>query len=479
MTESTHTRNDAVLIPFTPMSVKAVPPQKNARSRKREVSVLKSATGAEAPDIDYEALGVPPERIPEMENARLASLAIGRLETSQVYEYAEIIARVRGWTDDQKQFDAWSKAIFKLGCRGAHNFIMVHEKLQNDRTRLVALGLPKASLNELAVAEPQKREEIIQVMEAGAELTAAKIKAMASTTGEADSETSAADAGGVAGLKARIAEKVSAGVPALMSTGVEILRIILVALEPHRRGKRVEKGIALKQLVLPARLLRQQLEWLTWVAMPHGDEFSTTLVHVRPLSRDDRWYELHQTVDQLGGYESWPDAGDVGVWLTETVVPQLEWLLGNHAAKARTVLVEMEKAAEAKTSRAATNKAKAAGQTTRKKLGKAKSRASTPSAADSAGTPEAAPVVTAGSGAPTQKKPRTRKIAAQDAATPQETGTSPAAPEAEPIVLPAQPDAVVALQSESVPAPYAAKPGGGDAFTPPPFLARRRTKNDK
>lgn len=374
MAVSTRNRDDAVAIPFAPASGEALQPQKKARSRKKEVRVPKSATGHEAPD--YEALGVPTERIPEMEDARLASLAIGRLETSQVYEYAEIIAKVRGWTDDQEQFDDWSKVIFQLGRRGAHNYVMVHEKLQDDRDRLIALGLKKALLNELAVAEPQRREEIIQVMEAGTKLSAAKIKAMASA-GEVDEKIAATDAGGVAGLKARIAEKVSAGVPALMTTGVEILRRILTALEPHRRGKRVEKGVALKQLVLPARLLREQLEWLTWVAMPHGDDLSTTLVHVQPLSRDDRWYELHQTIDQLGGYESWPDAGDVGTWLTETVVPQLEWLLGKHAEKARTVLADMEKVAKTERARAAKEKAKSEAQKKkRKKSGKAKTEES-------------------------------------------------------------------------------------------------------
>lgn len=475
MADSANTHDDSVVTPFTTTFDKAAPPQK-ARSRNKE-KVSKAGPSAKAPD--YEALGVPPERIPEMEDARLASLAIGRLTTSQVYEYAEIIARVRGWTDDQKQFDKWSTAIFKLGRRGAHNFVMVHEKLQDDRDRLIALGLPKASLNELAVAEPEKREEIIQVMEAGTELTAAKIKAMASATGDADSETSAADAGGVAGLKARIAEKVSTGMPALMTTGVEILRIILVALEPHRRGKRVEKGVALRQLVLPARLLREQLKWLTWVAMPRGENFSTTEVHVQPLSRDDRWYELYQILEQLGGYESWPDAGDVGTWLTETVVPQLEWMLGNHAAKARTVLVEMEKAAEADKARAAKDKAKVAAQTSRKQVGKAKPRASAPAAAEPVETPEAAPAVTVGSKAPTPKKPRTRKTAAQDAVATDETvkGTGRTAREAEPVALPAQPVAVNAPQSDPVMAPDAATSDGA-GFAPPPFLARRQTKKD-
>ena len=63
-------------------------------------------------------------------------------------------------------------------------------------------------------------------------------------------------------------------------------------------------------------------------------------------------------LEKLGGFETWPAAGQVGTWLADTVVPQLEWLLGERAKKPLAVVDKMAAAAEAERKEAEEAKAR-------------------------------------------------------------------------------------------------------------------------
>lgn len=221
----------------------------------------------------------------------------------------------------------------------------VHRNLQPFRERLVAGGVVATVLYHLAGAGPEKVEEALVLHENGEKLTVSKVKAILDLAGEPSGANP--DDGGAAGLRARIAEKTAIGVALVMDNAAALLEQLQVALEPHRQGKRIVVKEAQRRFIHPARLLREQIETLTWLALPAGGSYADTVVHVKPLSRDDRWYALWQTLEELGGYESWPVAAEVGPWLADTVVPQLEWLLGARAAKANAVVQKMAREAEA------------------------------------------------------------------------------------------------------------------------------------
>lgn len=221
----------------------------------------------------------------------------------------------------------------------------VHRNLQPFRERLVAGGVVATVLYHLAGAGPEKVEEALVLHENGEKLTVSKVKAILDLAGEPSGANP--DDGGAAGLRARIAEKTAIGVALVMDNAAALLEQLQVALEPHRQGKRIVVKEAQRRFIHPARLLREQIETLTWLALPAGGSYADTVVHVKPLSRDDRWYELWSTLEKLGGYEGWPAAAEVGPWLADTVVPQLEWLLGARAAKANAVVDKMAREAEA------------------------------------------------------------------------------------------------------------------------------------
>lgn len=333
-------------------SAKKEPARVRGKRRRNPASV------AQMPD--YAALGVPEQLIPLVDEARVEYMALGRKGTDQVFNCGSVIAVVHEHAPDQATFGRWSKAIFKLNRRGAENYLNVYRHLQKHRERLVRLAVPASGLYALSSAEPERVEEVTMLLESGRELTVGEIKAIAGNGVEAAiAENGGIETGGIAGLKALIAEKVSTGVPAFMDCLFEMQREIHIALEPHRNGKKVEKGLAQAKLVHAARLAKGQLESLTWMARVPGAPVPAGIIHVLPLSREGRWYELRQLLDRMGGAEEWPDAPDVGTWFEETVVPLFAWALGSRAEKAAAVVDDMAKAAEAEQAKAEKQKAKA------------------------------------------------------------------------------------------------------------------------
>lgn len=332
---------DATLLPAT-FDIKA-PTQRERSARVTDLppSIAAPAAG-EAPD--YVALGIPVEAVPALEAARVRLVALGRLETSHVFEYGAVIHDVREAAPDQATFAKWSKKILNLSRRGAENYVAVHRVLGPYRSRVESLRMKSSTLYLMASASPERIEDLLLQQEAGRKLAVKEVKEILREGDQPKTEKRAASRGGIAGLKAQIAEKTSCGVAAMMDTAVDILKAIHVALEPHRQGKRVPKDATMRPLIHPARLLCEQLESLIWLAQPAGQGFQEGVVHVMPLSRDDEWYKLWRMLQDLGGYETWPQAADIGTWLSETVVPQLEWLVGDRAEKAAAVIDEMAKA---------------------------------------------------------------------------------------------------------------------------------------
>ena len=320
------------------------PKQRRGRKVKGTPDAVK-ATASAGRSPDYAALGVPEADVPAMERLRLSYCDPGRRSTGQVFDCGELVHALHDLAPDQETFARLVKPMFGLSRKGAENYSRVHRNLQPFRERLVDSAVVATVLYHLAGADPEKVEEALVVCESGRKLTVAKIKAIIGTAGE-PSGVKAVD-GGAAGLRARIAEKTAMGVALVMDNAAALLEQIQVALEPHRQGKRIVIKDAQRPFIHPARLLREQIEALTWMALPAGKGYLDTVVHVKPLSRDDRWYELWSTLEKLGGYEGWPAAAEVGPWLADTVVPQLEWLLGARAAKANAVVDKMAREAEA------------------------------------------------------------------------------------------------------------------------------------
>ena len=337
--------NDATPVE-TPENVRHLVAETAAPKRSRKAQLKESTTAASGEDEkpDYAALGVEETQVEAYEQLRLRFAELGRRSTDQVFDCGEVVAGLQELAPDQESFTKRAKAVLKLSRRGAENYANVYHKLRPYRARLVRVAMVASTLYDLASAEPEQVEKVIAAREAGQQLTGNQVKEMLGKKNEA---TSSPEDGGPAGLRARIAEKTQLGVPALMDNAAALLETLLVALEPHRRGKRIVVKETQRPLIHPTRLIQQQLEWLTWVAVPAPAGSGEGAIHHQPIVRDDRWGELHGMLRKLGDYEGWPAAAEVGPWLADTVVPLLAWLLGERSKKCFAVVDRMAAAAEA------------------------------------------------------------------------------------------------------------------------------------
>jgi len=324
-----------------------------ARKGVKAASEKKVDPASAAGSPDYAALGLDEEQARVAEQLRLESLELGRKSTDTVFEWGRLAAGLHEIANDQVHFAKLTKDVFGLSRRGAENYAAVYRHLQPFRERIVRAGIVASSLYDLASAEPKQIEEVLAAREAGRKLTGAQIKEM---LGKTKAASTSPEDGGPAGLRARIAEKTATALPELMANALALLEMVLASLEPHRRGKTVVVKDIQRPLIHPARMVQQQLEWLTWVAVPAPKGFHPHAIHHRPIVKGDRWDELHATLFRLGSVEQWPRAAEVGAWLNDTVVPQLAWLLGDRADKAFAAVEKFDAAAAAERKKAADEK---------------------------------------------------------------------------------------------------------------------------
>jgi hypothetical protein len=290
-----------------------------------------SATSGE-PQFDYDEFGVTLEDREVLENVRSFFVSVGRKRTEEIFECGEALAKVEARLPDQKAFDAWTRKACRITRRGAANYIGVFRNLAPYRERLVSQSVPGSAMYKLISADAPVIESVLSSYERGEPLTVQDISRLLSSGG--DPALDEGELGGRDGLRRLIARKTVLGVADVMDITVDMMTIILDALERHRNGKRIVKEALSKELVGPARIVRQQIEWLTWIGTVSGDREKGN-AHLSPSSRDDRWYRLWRLLYQMGGIESWPKAPKIVDWLVQDVLPELEWLLGGEADKAR------------------------------------------------------------------------------------------------------------------------------------------------
>lgn len=299
---------------------------------EKDASVSGRPVSAVELEFDYDEFEIAVEDRAVLEDVRTFFVSVGRKRTDEIFECGAALAKVEARLPDQKAFDVWTRKACRITRRGAANYIGVYRNLSKHRDRFVAQSVPGSAMYKLIAAEPSVIDTVLSSYESGRPLTVNDIGRMMSSG--SDPTVDDGDIGGREGLRRMIARKTAKEVPMMMETAVGVTAILLAGLEPTYRGKRIEKTALNRRVYLPARVLRQHIEWLTWVGVEEGP-FETVVANLLPISRTDRWFQLWRIAERLGGLESWPSAGEVKGWLEKEVLPLLEWLLGSDMERAR------------------------------------------------------------------------------------------------------------------------------------------------
>ncbi|MBI1622638.1 hypothetical protein [Aquamicrobium zhengzhouense] len=283
--------------------------------------------------FDYDEFNVTVADREVLEEVRTFFVSVGRKRTDEIFECGQALAKVEARLPDQKAFDAWARKACRITRRGAANYIGVYRNLTPFRDRFVSQSVPGSAMYKLISAEPSVIDTVLSSYESGKPLTVNDIGRMVFGGGDITVKNDG-DLGGREGLRRLIAYKTAVGVPEVMDTAVDILSVIIEALERHRGGKKIVKDALSKEIVGPSRVLRQQIEWLTWIGTVSGP-IEKGAASLKPRSEGGRWAALRFTLYKMGGIEGWPKASELADWLSQEVLPLLEWLLGSEAERAR------------------------------------------------------------------------------------------------------------------------------------------------
>ncbi len=270
----------------------------------------------------YEEHGIRDQGVREqLETSAAHIFDLGRRTTEQTFELGDHLAQAADLLADGR-FDKWVKMRCGLAPRSARNYTAVFRNLSSYRDDLVDLSVGATVLFHLSSATPDQVKAAITFAEENKRLQVADVKAILNGSDEEDDKPEKDDqfrAGGIAGLKALIADKFREGLKAFITHVIAICQAIEIALAKPR----VIKEALAKEIQDIARVARQELESLALFIEPELDWGRNTKPTKFP--KKSGWAEVNDTLYTLGGIDSWPKSKEMRDWLALHVLPVLGW----------------------------------------------------------------------------------------------------------------------------------------------------------
>ncbi|MDL2400324.1 hypothetical protein [Rhizobium mayense] len=285
-------------------------------SKARSTTASASATASSL----YDALEIDASARDRLERTASFISDLGRRSTEQTFELgdhlhsaSEVLA--------EGIFDTWVKKRCGLSPRSARNYRSVFRNLSSYRDALVDLSVGSTVLFHLSSAQPEQIDEAIAFAEEQGRLTVADVKAILVDGSEQDSQSEADpfSVGGIDGLKALIAAKNRDGLKSYTAHIDMIRHDVEVALA----GKRVFKEMLGREIQDLARVAQQELASLARFVEPEiaGGYYPNATV----FAKGSHWAEVDALLYKLGSVDHWPKSAEMRNWLSDTVLPVLEW----------------------------------------------------------------------------------------------------------------------------------------------------------
>ncbi|MGO7371752.1 hypothetical protein AB9E19_13325 [Rhizobium leguminosarum] len=276
--------------------------------------------------FDYAALDIGTQKMKALEEAAVGIQAVGRRSTDQAFELGVLLEQASELVEPGT-FERWVSQRCDISSKTARNYRAVARNLSSYRQRAVELAISPTVLFHLASAPEEKVAAALAYAEEHVGIRVSEVKALLTDGSEAASEevTSAelADIGGLSGLRALIDIKTKSGIAAFVESAAALAKAVEDILESKPKGKRLQKTSLIPVFEPLARTAKRSLGNVLLLDSP-GD------VDVRKLSESElparsRWYKVFATLDHLGKREAWPEAKELEMWLSQTVLPLLDW----------------------------------------------------------------------------------------------------------------------------------------------------------
>ena len=290
--------------------------------------MTKKTNEAASSRFDYDALNIGSQSKKALEATAAGILALGRRSTEQAFELGTLLEQASELVEPGT-FEKWVSQRCDISSKTARNYRSVARNLAPYRARAVELAVSPTVLFHLASAPEEKIEAALAHAEEHDGIRVSEVKALLADGAEPASKevtsTELADIGGLSGLRALIDLKTKSGVAAFVESASALAKTVEDTLQSKPQGKRLQKAALVPVLEPLARAAKRSLGNVLLLDAP-GD------VDVRKLSESElpansRWYKVFSTLDKLGKREAWPEAKELEMWLSQSVLSLLEWAM--------------------------------------------------------------------------------------------------------------------------------------------------------
>lgn len=288
--------------------------------------MTKKTNEAASGRFDYGAAAIDARSMKALEATASNIQALGRRSTEQAFELGDLLEQASELVEPGT-FEKWVSQRCDISSKTARNYRSVARNLAPYRTRAVELAISPTVLFHLASAPEEKVETALTFAEENDGIRVSEVKALLTDGAEPASRevtsTELADVGGLSGLRALIDLKTKSGVAAFVESAAALAKVVEDILHSKPQGKRLQKTALIPVLEPLARAAKRSLGNVLLLDAP-GD------VDVRKLSESElpansRWYKVFSTLDKLGKREAWPEAKELEIWLSQSVLPLLDW----------------------------------------------------------------------------------------------------------------------------------------------------------
>lgn len=278
------------------------------------------------PRFDYTAHDIIERNVKALEATAADIVALGRKSTEQAFKIGALLEKASELVE-ARTYGKWVTQRCDITPKTARNYRSVARNLAEYQERAIELGVSPTVLFHLASAPAEKIEAAFAFAEENDGIRVSEVKSLLADGAEVTTSQRAseelADVGGLAGLRAMIELKTRAGIAAFLET-TSVLRAALVdVLTSKPEGKRLQKTALIPVLEPLARAAKRGLGNVLLLDAP-GD-IDVRRIDERDLVAGSHWFTVLETLDHLGNRERWPGSREFEPWLTQTVMPLLDW----------------------------------------------------------------------------------------------------------------------------------------------------------
>ncbi|MGX9991932.1 hypothetical protein ACS4RR_022645 [Rhizobium sp. Z1P35] len=269
----------------------------------------------------YETNAVAEDIKNQLEETATFLISVSRRSTEETFKLGEHLERAAGLLPEGT-LEKWAVERCGYTARHVRTQRAVFRNLARYKDILVELAVGPTVLGKLTAAEPEQIEQAIGFAAQNGKLRVqdvAAIMAGSKNETEARPQIEPHDVGGLDGLKAIIAIKVRDGIKSFVGHLEEIRAHVGEALPK----KNIVKKTLAEKTYLAARLAHKELESLAQFVRPSS--MAAYVISTSPLPGKSCWAAVSALLYKMGSEATWPDKGELRIWLETEVVPILEW----------------------------------------------------------------------------------------------------------------------------------------------------------